>query len=206
MRRNISAAIGSWVICSRSPTGGVVREDEPAERGAVEATVVIEDVGAEPLDDRGEGRRAGLDDGAGRLIGVDDPGAPFGQERRHGRLPGADPSREPHDQHDAGSYAAAIEPTGVMSAKVKKASRNRQGRPIAPLGGALEAGRNRKAPDTNDAIQRLRRPGFRPDSRTPSVGANLVEYILLVALIALAVIAAVVFLSGEVERQVRRDR
>lgn len=29
-------------------------------------------------------------------------------------------------------------------------------------------------------------------------GANLVEYILLVALIALAVIAAVVFLSGEV--------
>jgi Flp pilus assembly pilin Flp len=30
-------------------------------------------------------------------------------------------------------------------------------------------------------------------------GANLVEYILLVALIALAVIAAVVFLSGEVK-------
>ena len=29
-------------------------------------------------------------------------------------------------------------------------------------------------------------------------GANLVEYILLVALIALAVIAAVVFLSGQV--------
>jgi Flp pilus assembly pilin Flp len=30
-------------------------------------------------------------------------------------------------------------------------------------------------------------------------GANLVEYILLVALIALAVIAAVVFLSGQVK-------
>jgi pilus assembly protein Flp/PilA len=33
---------------------------------------------------------------------------------------------------------------------------------------------------------------------TDERGANLVEYILLVALIALAVIAAVVFLGGEV--------
>jgi Flp pilus assembly pilin Flp len=32
-------------------------------------------------------------------------------------------------------------------------------------------------------------------------GANLVEYILLIALIALAVIAAVVFLRGEVGRK-----
>ncbi len=32
-------------------------------------------------------------------------------------------------------------------------------------------------------------------------GANMVEYILLVALIALAVIAAVVFLQGEVKQK-----
>ena len=35
-------------------------------------------------------------------------------------------------------------------------------------------------------------------------GASMVEYILLVALIALAVIAAVVFLRGQVQRQVQR--
>jgi pilus assembly protein Flp/PilA len=38
---------------------------------------------------------------------------------------------------------------------------------------------------------------FNTDER----GANLVEYILLVALIALAVIAAVVFLGGEVSEK-----
>ena len=37
-------------------------------------------------------------------------------------------------------------------------------------------------------------------------GASMVEYILLVALIALAVIAAVVFLRGQVSRQVQRRR
>ena len=41
---------------------------------------------------------------------------------------------------------------------------------------------------------------------TDEQGTNLVEYILLVALIALAVIAAVVFLRGQVEQQVRPDR
>ena len=37
-------------------------------------------------------------------------------------------------------------------------------------------------------------------------GASMVEYILLVALIALAVIAAVVFLQGPGEQQVQRRR
>jgi len=36
-------------------------------------------------------------------------------------------------------------------------------------------------------------------------GASMVEYILLVALIALAVIAAVVFLRGQVQDKVRKS-
>ncbi len=82
-----------------------VVEDELGERGTIEGAVVPNDVGAEPVDDPLVGPTARLLNLVDDRVSVDDRRAALGEERRDRRLPAADSSRQPNDQHDAGTVA-----------------------------------------------------------------------------------------------------
>ena len=75
--------------------GRRVTEDDPAEGRPVEPAVAVDDVRAEPVDDGGQRRGAGLDDLARHGIGVDDHRPERRELGRHGRLAGADPPVRP---------------------------------------------------------------------------------------------------------------
>ena len=71
------------------------------EGRTVEPPVGVEDPVPEALHQGGERRLAGLDDGAGDLVGVDDHRALGPQEIGDRRLARADPPGESHEQHCA---------------------------------------------------------------------------------------------------------
>ena len=81
--------------------GRVVDEGDGRELRPVERAVGVEDAGAEAPDELRERRRPGLDDLTRDPVGVDDDRAPVCEHRRDGRLPRADPARQPDHQHDA---------------------------------------------------------------------------------------------------------
>jgi signal transduction histidine kinase len=74
------------------------------QRAAVERPFGREDVGPEPLDELGEGGHAGLDHLPGDRVRVDHDRPPPGQQRCHGRLPGANPTGQADHQHADGVY------------------------------------------------------------------------------------------------------
>jgi hypothetical protein len=74
-------------------------EDDGGHRRPVERAVGGDDAGPEALD---HGLEHGLARHLQRLrdgVGVDDDGAACGEQGRHGRLPGADPARQSHEEH-----------------------------------------------------------------------------------------------------------
>jgi hypothetical protein len=76
-----------------------VREHDRGESGPVQRPVVPQHVLPEGLDDRGQARRAGLDDLPRDPVGVDHDGPPGGQESRDGALARSDPAGQPYAQH-----------------------------------------------------------------------------------------------------------
>ena len=78
------------------------------QRGPVQPPVGSEHIGPEPLDDRRQRRLTGLDHPTRDDIAVDDDRATFREQLGHRRLPGADSSRQAHEQHGRGSYGKAL--------------------------------------------------------------------------------------------------
>jgi hypothetical protein len=79
-----------------------VVEHPVGHRGPVERAVGGHDARAEALDHRREHGRVRSLHVAHDGVGVDNDRPPFGQQRRHGRLPRPDPPGEPDDQHARG--------------------------------------------------------------------------------------------------------
>ena len=76
-----------------------ITEDDRGDGGTVQTAVRRDDVAAEAFGHRRQHRRARLLDLASDRVGIDDDGAPLGEHRRDGRFPGADPARQPHEDH-----------------------------------------------------------------------------------------------------------
>jgi hypothetical protein len=77
----------------------VVGERLRGEHGPVERTVRGQDLRTELRHQPGEPLGPGLDHLTGDPVGVHQHGTVLGQPVRHGRLPGPDPTRQPHAQH-----------------------------------------------------------------------------------------------------------
>src|SRR5262249_36794363 len=125
------------------------------------------------------------------LVGVHDRGAVLPQQSGDRRLARTDPAREPHQPpHCDGCYKAKRHsPCSSPSQRVPKVGAN--GQTDEPLRG--------QAPkETNHMNLFVLRTWLEAKFAKDEKGASMVEYILLVALIALAVIAAVVFLKDQV--------
>ena len=82
----------------------VVDERDGRERGPVERSVRLQDLGPEAFDELGEGRRPGFDDLTRDPVGVDHHRAPLREHLGHRRLPRADPARQPDHQHGPRFY------------------------------------------------------------------------------------------------------
>jgi hypothetical protein len=87
-----------------------VGEHDGGQRRPVQGAVGRQHLGPERLDDGGQAGAPRLHHLAGDAVGVDDDGAPRGQQGRHGALPRADPARQSDPQH---VRTVAIQPKKV---------------------------------------------------------------------------------------------
>ena len=141
IRRSNSSPIAGPGDVAQRLAAVVVGEGDRGQRRPVEAAVGVEDPGPEPLDQRGERRLAGLDHGPRDLVGVDDDRALLPEQLGHGRLPRADPTREPHQQHCDRCYSAKIRALVLkLSTQSVDSSRHGQHRPRSRSGRAQKEG------------------------------------------------------------------
>ena len=168
-RRN-SAPIAGWVIASSALRSSSVANAFAASAGRSSVPSARQDLGPEALDDRRQGRLAGLHHPARDQIAVDDDRATFREQLGHGRLPRPDSTRQAHQQHGRGCYGTAHAPEAIQ------ASRAVPNVPIVPSVGFCRGWepetltQTPAEPPRAPAPRRTRRPtrGRRHDDPTPA--------------------------------------